>query len=122
MALERRGCRKRRAWLEKQESEGRKQTWWLFRKCPIYNPIARNFRQTLLSLYIKSRTLHLSPGGCGSVGWALVCKVKVLGTCLIAGSVPGQGMYERGNWLMFLSHISVSLSPFLPPFPISKNK
>ena len=35
---------------------------------------------------------------------------------LVAGQVPGWG-HGRGNQLMYLSHINVSLSLFLPPFP-----
>ena len=34
----------------------------------------------------------------------------------VAGLVPSWG-HVRGNGLMFLSHINVSLPPFLPPFP-----
>ena len=34
----------------------------------------------------------------------------------VAGLVPSWG-HVRGNGLMFLSHINVSLPPFLLPFP-----
>ena len=39
----------------------------------------------------------------------------------VAGSVPSQGAM-RGSRSVLLSHIDVSLAPFLPPFPLSKNK
>ena len=38
------------------------------------------------------------------------------GTCLGCGPGPHLGR-ARGNWPVYLSHISVSLPLFLPPFP-----
>ena len=40
----------------------------------------------------------------------------------VSGSVPNQA-YARGNQLMFLSHIEVSVPPFPPPqLPLPKKK
>ena len=39
----------------------------------------------------------------------------------VVGQLPSWG-HMRDNWLMSLSHISVSLPLFLPPFSLSKNK
>ena len=43
------------------------------------------------------------------------------GTCVVVGQVPSWG-HERGNQLMFLSPIDVSLPFFLPPCLSLKTK
>ena len=64
-----------------------------------------------------------SPGQCGSVGWVSYCKVRGCRFNSWSGHMPGLwawslvGEHARGDRLMFLSHIGVSLPPFLPPFP-----
>ena len=65
---------------------------------------------------------------CGSVGWAFSRKAKVCRFDSLSGHVPGLwvwspvGVCMRGNQLMFVSHINVSLPIFLPPFPPSLKK
>ena len=69
--------------------------------------------------YIKK--WRSSPDQCGSVGWASSHKEKGGWFDSPSGQVPSWGR-TRGNWLLLLSHIDVSLPLFLPPFPLSKNK
>ena len=47
----------------------------------------------------------------------LLVRFPVRAYAMVAGQVPSWG-HVRGNYLMFLSHINVSLPLFLPPFPL----
>ena len=55
----------------------------------------------------------VSPGQCGSVSWIVIPQTERL---QVRSSV---GAHSRGNRLMFLSHIDVSL-PLSSPSPLSK--
>ena len=72
------------------------------------------------------RNAFSGPDWCGSAGWAMFCKVKGLWFDSQLGHLPSLWvqslvrMCVRGNQLMFLSHINVSLPPFLLPFPSLK--
>ena len=73
--------------------------------------------------------ISLSPGQCGSVCWASSCKAKWDQLDSQAGHMSGfwsrsptGGVHARGNPLMFLSHINVSLPLFPLPSPLSKKK
>ena len=67
-----------------------------------------------------------SPDQCGSVGWASSHKAKRRQFDSWSGHMPGLqvqspfGAHPRGNQLMFLSHIDVSLSFSLPSPPSKK--
>ena len=68
----------------------------------------------------------MSPDWCGSVGWALSCKLKGRHFNSQSGHLPGLwarspvgGLCARGNQL-FLLHISESLPLCLPLFPSLK--
>ena len=61
-------------------------------------------------------------------GWSASLQIKgwlvqfpVREHAWVMGQVPGWGLM-RGNQSMFPSHVDVSLTPFLPSFPLSKNK
>ena len=72
--------------------------------------------------------LWVHPDHCGSGGWASSCKSEGHWFDSWSGHVTGLWGPSlvrecvRGNWSMFLSHIDVSLPPFLlpffPPFPL----
>ena len=63
------------------------------------------------------------PAQCGSAGWASSHREKGCRFDSCPGYMPGFQVWSlgrahtRGNRSMFLSHIDVSLSLFLPPFP-----
>ena len=64
-----------------------------------------------------------SSGWCCLMDLVLACKPKgllvqspVRAHAWVVGQVLSWG-HARGNWLMYFSHIDVSLSLFLPPFP-----
>ena len=69
------------------------------------------------------------PDLCGSAGWVSSHKAKGCWFDSGSGHMPGfwvqfpVGAHTRANQLMFLSHINVSVSLFLPPFlPLSKKE
>ena len=82
----------------------------------------RTVSKLLSAVSGKAEKITCCPDCCGSGGWALSCEQKVAGsipsqgTCLVVGPVL-VGACARGNRLIFLSHIHVSLPLFLPPFP-----
>ena len=51
--------------------------------------------------------------------WKATGSIPSQGTCLGCRLVPSWG-HARGNWLLYLSHIDVSLPLFLPPSLLSK--
>ena len=59
---------------------------------------------------------HIQPWSGGSIGWSIILYTKRLGVQFLVKAHMG------GNWLMFLSHIDVSLSLSLPSPPSKINK
>ena len=107
--------------VEEVDNIGPGGPWWSLILSNVQWEAFRGFEQrTWWGLIYCWENNFACPGQCSSVGWSSACELKCHHFNSWSGHTPGLwvwssiGAHTRGNQLMFLSHIDVSLLSLSP--------